>query len=188
VLRSRDELHRYLRPPASQPREVLVRVCAAGGRWERDHLLFRDYLRAHPAAGRRYAGAKQAAARRRTDDGWAYTDAKTGVILDILEQAEDWQAATGRAPHWAPAGARSGCSWGGRGSLGLPLLSGAGALTIIVLTLAHDRPWHWAELGTHQTAISGLASLPSRSCHSASGSRTYPNGNDAARVAKRHLA
>jgi hypothetical protein len=30
VLRSRDELHRFLRPPAGQPREVHVHVCAAG--------------------------------------------------------------------------------------------------------------------------------------------------------------
>jgi GrpB-like predicted nucleotidyltransferase (UPF0157 family) len=98
VLRSRDELHRYLRPPAGQPRAVHVHVCAAGGQWERDHLLFRDYLRAHPAACLRYAEAKQANARRWSDDGWAYTEAKTGVILDILEQAEDWAAATGWPP------------------------------------------------------------------------------------------
>lgn len=95
VLRSRDELHRYFRPPADQSREVHVHVCAAGGQWERDHLLFRDYLRAHPAACHRYAEAKQANVRRWSDDGWAYTDAKTGVILDILEQAEDWAAAIG---------------------------------------------------------------------------------------------
>jgi len=98
VLRSRDELHRYLRPPAGQPRQVHVHVCAAGGQWERDHLLFRDYLRAHPAACLRYAEAKQASARRWSDDAWAYTEAKTGVILDILEQAEDWAVATGWAP------------------------------------------------------------------------------------------
>lgn len=98
VLRSRDDLHRYLRPPAGQPEEVHVHVCAAGGQWEHDHLLFRDYLRAHPAACPRYAEAKQASARRWNDDGWAYTEAKTGVILDILEQAEDWAAAT----NWAP--------------------------------------------------------------------------------------
>jgi len=94
VLRSRDELHRYFRPPAGQPREVHVHVCAAGGQWERDHLLFRDYLQAHPAACLRYAEAKQANVRRWSDDGWAYTEAKTGVILDILEQAEDWAIAT----------------------------------------------------------------------------------------------
>ncbi len=91
VLRTRDELHRYFRPPADQLRTVHVHVCAAGGQWEHDHLLFRDYLRAHPAACLRYAEAKRAAVRRWGDDGWAYTEAKTGVILDILEQAADWR-------------------------------------------------------------------------------------------------
>jgi GrpB-like predicted nucleotidyltransferase (UPF0157 family) len=95
VLRSRDELHRYFRPPASQPREVHVHVCAAGSQWEHDHLLFRDYLRADPAACDRYAEAKRANVRRWKDDGWAYTEAKTGVVLDIMEQAGDWAVATG---------------------------------------------------------------------------------------------
>ena len=98
MLRSRDELHRLLRPPAGQPHEVHVHVCAAGGQWERDHLLFRDYLRAHPAACLRYAEAKRASVRRWSDDGWAYTEAKTGVILDVLEQAQDWAVAT----NWPP--------------------------------------------------------------------------------------
>jgi GrpB-like predicted nucleotidyltransferase (UPF0157 family) len=45
-----------------------------------------------------YAEAKRAGARRWSDDGWAYTEAKTGIILDILEQAAEWAAAT----NWAP--------------------------------------------------------------------------------------
>jgi GrpB-like predicted nucleotidyltransferase (UPF0157 family) len=103
VLRSRDELHRYFRPPASRPRDVHVHVCAAGSRWEHDHLLFRDYLRVDPAACRRYAAAKRANARRWSDDGWAYTEAKTDVVLDILEAAADWASTTGWAPpRWAP--------------------------------------------------------------------------------------
>ena len=65
-------------------------------RWEA-LLVFRDYLRAHPAACLRYAEAKRASVRRWSDDGWAYTEAKTAVVLDILEQAQDWAAATGRA-------------------------------------------------------------------------------------------
>jgi GrpB-like predicted nucleotidyltransferase (UPF0157 family) len=97
MLRSRDELHRYFRPPADQPLEVHVHVCAAGSEWERVHLLFRDYLRVDPASSRRYAAAKRANLRYWSDDGWAYTEAKTGVILDILEQAEDWALATGWA-------------------------------------------------------------------------------------------
>ncbi len=103
VLRSRDELHRYFRPPADRPREVHVHVCAAGSRWEHDHLLFRDYLRTDPAACRRYAEAKRANARRWSDDGWAYAEAKTGVVLDILEEATDWARATCWAsPRYSP--------------------------------------------------------------------------------------
>jgi GrpB-like predicted nucleotidyltransferase (UPF0157 family) len=103
VLRSRDELHRYFRPPADQPRAVHVHVCAAGSQWEHDHLLFRDYLRVDPAARRRYAEAKRANARRWNDDSWAYTEAKTGVVLDILEQAAAWARATGWAsPRYTP--------------------------------------------------------------------------------------
>ncbi len=98
VLRSRDDWHRYFRPPAGQPRAVHVHVCAAGGQWERDHLLFRDYLRADPAACHRYAEAKRVNVRRWSDDSWAYTEAKTGVVLDILEQAAQWARVTGWAP------------------------------------------------------------------------------------------
>jgi GrpB-like predicted nucleotidyltransferase (UPF0157 family) len=98
VLRSRDALHRYFRPPADQPREVHVHVCAAGSQWEHDHLLFRDYLRTDPAACRRYGEAKRVNASRWSDDGWAYTEAKTGVVLDILEHAASWARATGWAP------------------------------------------------------------------------------------------
>jgi GrpB-like predicted nucleotidyltransferase (UPF0157 family) len=62
--------------------------------WERDHLLFRDYLRAHPAARDAYAQAKFDSVRTWADDRFAYTEAKTGVILDILGAAEPWAAAT----------------------------------------------------------------------------------------------
>jgi GrpB-like predicted nucleotidyltransferase (UPF0157 family) len=67
-LRSRDAEHRYFRPFPGASREVHVHVCDAGGRWEREHLLFRDYLRSHPAARRAYAAAKYEAAARWPDD------------------------------------------------------------------------------------------------------------------------
>lgn len=97
-LRSRDELHRYFRPFPGQPREVHVHVCEVSSTWEREHLLFRDYLRAHSAARDRYAKAKRAAARTWQDDRWAYTEAKTGIILDILDVAELWAKET----DWRP--------------------------------------------------------------------------------------
>lgn len=89
-LRSRDELHRYFRPFSGQPRGRHIHVCASGSTWEREHLLFRDYLRTHVAARDRYAAAKRQAAARWADDGWAYTDAKSLVILSILREAEEW--------------------------------------------------------------------------------------------------
>jgi GrpB-like predicted nucleotidyltransferase (UPF0157 family) len=89
-LRSRDRLHRYLRPPPDRPRDVHVHVCKAGGDWEREHLLFRDFLRAHPAAAERYATSKRALADRWRDDRPAYTEAKTAIILETLAAAEQW--------------------------------------------------------------------------------------------------
>jgi GrpB-like predicted nucleotidyltransferase (UPF0157 family) len=88
-LRSRDDVHRFFRPVPERPRDVHLHVCAAGSDWERDHLLFRDYLRAHPEVRERYADVKRDAAKVWADDGWAYTDAKSDVILDLLEKARE---------------------------------------------------------------------------------------------------
>jgi len=93
-LRSRDDLHRYFRPFAGRPRDVHIHVCPSGSEWEREHLLFRDYLRAKPAACEAYAEAKREASRVWMDDLWAYTDAKSGVILEILDEAQAWASAT----------------------------------------------------------------------------------------------
>ena len=96
-LSNRDDVHRYFSPIPEQPRELHLHVCQAGSAWERDHLLFRDYLRAHPAAADRYFAGKRAAAVTWRDDRWAYTEAKTDIILDILDDAEAWSRATGWA-------------------------------------------------------------------------------------------
>lgn len=97
-LRSRDDLHRYFRPFAGRPRDVHIHVCPSGSEWEREHLLFRDYLRASPAACEAYAEAKREASRVWMDDLWAYTDAKSEVILNIMEDAGRWAAET----KWRP--------------------------------------------------------------------------------------
>lgn len=87
-LRSRDDLHRYFRPFPGRPRDVHVHVCAVGSTWEHEHLRFRDYLRTHPRARDAYAQVKREAAVIWADDGLAYTDAKTEVILQILAAAD----------------------------------------------------------------------------------------------------
>jgi GrpB-like predicted nucleotidyltransferase (UPF0157 family) len=91
-LRYRDDQHRYFRPFAGQPWDVHVHVCAARSRWERRHLLFRDYLRASATARAAYAEAKFAASRLWRGDRMGYNAAKTQVILDIMEKAEIWAA------------------------------------------------------------------------------------------------
>lgn len=92
-LRTRDDLHRFFRPFPDQPRAVHVHVCPAGSRWERDHVLFRDYLRTHPAARDAYADAKRRAAALWRRDRLAYTDAKTDIVLGIMEDAGHWARA-----------------------------------------------------------------------------------------------
>ena len=97
-LRSRDDQHRYFRPFSGLPREVQVHVCPTGSRWERDHLLFRDYLRTNRAAREAYVNAKLEAAQLWRDDRVAYADAKTDVILRLMEDAEAWASQTGWSP------------------------------------------------------------------------------------------
>jgi GrpB-like predicted nucleotidyltransferase (UPF0157 family) len=95
MFRLRDDEHRYFRPPFDVPREVHVHVCAVGSAWERDHLLFRDFLGTHSDACHAYATAKRAAAALWRDDSMGYTEAKSDVILDILAAAEQWAESTG---------------------------------------------------------------------------------------------
>jgi len=95
MFRLRDDEHRYFRPPFDLPREVHVHVCAVGSAWERDHLLFRDFLRTHSDACHAYAMTKRDAAGLWRDDSMGYTEAKSDVILDILAAAEEWAESTG---------------------------------------------------------------------------------------------
>jgi GrpB-like predicted nucleotidyltransferase (UPF0157 family) len=95
ALRFREPGHRYFRPAGELPRTVQIHVCEAGGEWERDHLLFRDYLRAHPEARAAYARLKREFAERYRDDRLAYNEGKTGFILDVLDEARAWADRTG---------------------------------------------------------------------------------------------
>ncbi len=135
-LRFRDFEHRYFQPPPGQPGDVHVHVCQHGSDWERLHLLFRDYLRASASAREAYAAAKHEAARLWADQGAAYTEAKSEVILGILNRGEVWADATGwvdvMTEHGEPD--MTGLRWRyGRGS-GQPDDAGTPAIAVNHLT------------------------------------------------------
>ena len=72
--------------PPGEARHHLY-LCAPDSPALRDHLRFRDYLRAHPETARAYAELKRELARRNPGDREAYQAAKSGFI----------EAVTGRA-------------------------------------------------------------------------------------------
>ena len=65
--------HRYFRPPRGTPRLHLVHVCESGSRWERIHLLFRDYLRAQPRVASEIRGTQAAPGREARRSGSSTT-------------------------------------------------------------------------------------------------------------------
>lgn len=84
VLRQREAEHRFYRPPAGEPRVVHVHVCQRGSSWERDHLAFRDRLRADPTLAGAYASLKRRLAAEVGHDRLEYTAQKSRFISDVL--------------------------------------------------------------------------------------------------------
>ncbi len=76
---------------------VNFHVRAIGSPNERLALLFRDWLRAHPAAIPAYGGFKQALAAM-SESTLDYTETKDWVVDVVIAAAEPWAAATGWIP------------------------------------------------------------------------------------------
>jgi GrpB-like predicted nucleotidyltransferase (UPF0157 family) len=62
--------------------------------WQK-HLLFRDYLIAHPEAADAYGALKQELAERYRYDRPAYTDAKGEFVMNVVRLAREEAAAKG---------------------------------------------------------------------------------------------
>jgi GrpB-like predicted nucleotidyltransferase (UPF0157 family) len=62
-------------------------VCAEESPALRSHLLFRDYLRAHPDAAREYGELKTDLAVRHEKNRPGYTEAKSEFIESVLKRA-----------------------------------------------------------------------------------------------------
>jgi GrpB-like predicted nucleotidyltransferase (UPF0157 family) len=86
----------FFRPPPAQ-RRTNLHVRIAGRANQRYPLLFRDYLRAHPAMAEAYAQVKRALAKYHADDIDAYLAVKDPVCDIIMGGAEAWVASTGWA-------------------------------------------------------------------------------------------
>jgi GrpB-like predicted nucleotidyltransferase (UPF0157 family) len=69
-----------------------LHLVEAGGWYWKEHLLFRDYLRDHPATAHEYVKLKRELAQRFRDDREAYTAAKAEFVAAILERAEKSRA------------------------------------------------------------------------------------------------
>jgi GrpB-like predicted nucleotidyltransferase (UPF0157 family) len=86
---------RYFDPssPGQRNRHMHVRILGRAN--QRYALLFRDYLRAHPAAAAGYEALKRVLAQYHREDRDAYSIIKDPVCDIIMSAAEDWATATG---------------------------------------------------------------------------------------------
>ena len=91
----------FFSPPEGQ-RKTHTHVRVQGRPNQRYPLLFRDYLRAHPASAAAYARLKQRLAAHLADPT-TYPDVKDPAVDLIYFAAEDWAAATGWRPGPADA-------------------------------------------------------------------------------------
>ncbi len=75
----------FLWPPGEVRHHLYV--CPKGSVPLQEHLLFRDYLRAHPEEAQRCSDLKRELAVRYQDDRLAYSEAKTEYVLGVLKKA-----------------------------------------------------------------------------------------------------
>lgn len=92
-----DRTKRYFRERPGAPR-THIHVRHTGSWPEQLSLLFRDYLRAHPADAAQYAELKRALADKHREDRTAYTEAKAPFIWNVMMQANRWSQDVGWEP------------------------------------------------------------------------------------------
>ena len=88
---------RYFREVAPR-RRTHLHVRRSGSFSEQFALLFRDYLREHPARADEYAAVKRELAHLLLTDRSAYVDAKAPFSWDTIRLADEWAQQTGWQP------------------------------------------------------------------------------------------
>ncbi|MFF0338446.1 GrpB family protein [Kribbella sp. NPDC004875] len=91
---NQERTKRYFREPAGEPR-THIHVRKLGSFSQQFPLLFRDYLRAHPAELAPYASLKRRLAAEHPYDGGAYTEAKLPWFWQTIRRADEWAQRTG---------------------------------------------------------------------------------------------
>lgn len=89
-----DRSKRYFRELPGELR-THVHVRRVGSWPEQLTLLFRDYLRAHPAACEEYAALKFRLAEEYRENRQQYVDAKSPFIWRVIQEAHVWSGAIG---------------------------------------------------------------------------------------------
>lgn len=79
--------HYFIDGDPGGPRTCHVHAVEHGGRFWRDHLLFRETLAREATTRAAYAKLKCDLARRHPHNSLAYTDGKTGFIREVLQRA-----------------------------------------------------------------------------------------------------
>ena len=92
-----DRTQRYFREPEGR-RRTHVHVRAQGSFDEQLNLLFRDFLRAEPAAAQLYASEKRSLAERFRTDREGYVGAKEPTLWSLLVRAHSWSQKVGWSP------------------------------------------------------------------------------------------
>ena len=83
---------RYFRKPFHRPRTHHVHTVELGSEFWVRHLLFRDYLRAHPETAAAYYQLKQRVAWESNETGADYTDGKSPFVAQVLRLAQSSNA------------------------------------------------------------------------------------------------
>lgn len=92
-----DLTKRYFREQPGAPR-THIHVRSVGSFSEQFALLFRDYLRNHPAAAIEYSSEKRQIEHLLEADRHAYTTAKGPVVWRIMRDASEWSQEVGWQP------------------------------------------------------------------------------------------
>lgn len=88
---------RYFREQAGT-RRTHIHVRKSGGWHEQYALLFRDYVRTHHDAAKRYEQIKRNLASRFRNERGRYTEGKTAISWEIMRIADRWAAESGWEP------------------------------------------------------------------------------------------